>query len=370
MLALGGDPTKAIATISGQLGVSKRNAGRIVMTESAFFATEAQKDCFNELGVEEYVIVSALDRHVCETCGELDGKVFKMSEMEAGVTAPPFHPWCRCCTAPHFDDLEGVGERYARDIEAGKRYTVPRDMTYKEWKEQQDAKYGAGAVDKQRQKAYNESADRKQFERYQAVLKDLAPGSLEDFQNLKYGSPEEWKSLKNKYRIVNQYKVDSGDVSPAEILRLDDRVITEKRTQFSSKFKKSGNIAGAYLDGDMSHMFFAHSALSETSNGYRGSSSLVLLKGKRLFSYFPVRKGEGKWRNETWRDTEAKLFEHFADLYEAEPFESITMFSERGMCDSCKGVMEQFRTLHPGVKINVVSNKRVEGDVWKHRRRK
>jgi len=43
------------------------------------------------------------------------------------------------------------------------------------------------------------------------------------------------------------------------------------------------------------------------------------------------------------------------------------MLSERGMCDSCKGVMQQFKDLHPDVEINVVSNKRVEGDVWKRR---
>lgn len=41
-----------------------------------------------------------------------------------------------------------------------------------------------------------------------------------------------------------------------------------------------------------------------------------------------------------------------------------------GMCDSCHGVMEQFQELFPDVEINVVSNKRVEGAVWKFRWRK
>ena len=45
------------------------------------------------------------------------------------------------------------------------------------------------------------------------------------------------------------------------------------------------------------------------------------------------------------------------------------MLSERGMCDSCKGVMEQFKKLYPNVKINVISNKKVIGNVWEHRRR-
>ena len=34
----------------------------------------------------------------------MDGKVFKMSEYEEGVTAPSFHVICRSCTAPYFDD--------------------------------------------------------------------------------------------------------------------------------------------------------------------------------------------------------------------------------------------------------------------------
>lgn len=65
------------------------------MTESAAFANQARRDCMKELGVEQYEIVETLDSHTCETCGLLDGKHYKMSEFEVGVTAPPFHPWCR-----------------------------------------------------------------------------------------------------------------------------------------------------------------------------------------------------------------------------------------------------------------------------------
>ncbi len=70
----------------------------------------------------------------CELCGELDNKIYKMSEYATGTTAPPFHPWCRCCTAPYFADMEGVGERFARNAD-GKTYDVPREMTFGEWKE-------------------------------------------------------------------------------------------------------------------------------------------------------------------------------------------------------------------------------------------
>lgn len=57
-----------------------------------------------------------------------------MSEYQIGVTAPPFHPWCRGTTAPYFADMEGIGERWARDAN-GKAYEVPKDMTYRQWKQ-------------------------------------------------------------------------------------------------------------------------------------------------------------------------------------------------------------------------------------------
>lgn len=131
-IVLGQDPQKAIDTISHRLGVSKANAGRLVMTEEAYFASEAQNDCFKELDVEQYEIVATLDSKTSEICRMMDGKVFKMSEWKVGVTAPPFHPWCRTTTVPHFDDEFDVGERAARGADE-KTYYVPANMKYADW---------------------------------------------------------------------------------------------------------------------------------------------------------------------------------------------------------------------------------------------
>lgn len=128
----GAAPDKAIKAIAGRFKVSRSQAGRLVMTETAAFANMARKDCFTDLGVKKYVIVETLDKETCSLCGSLDGKVYPMSEYKVGVTAPPFHPWCRGTTAPYYEDMENLGDRFARDDE-GKRYTVPKDMTYKEW---------------------------------------------------------------------------------------------------------------------------------------------------------------------------------------------------------------------------------------------
>lgn len=132
-IILGQDPQKAIDEIARKLNVSKTSAGRLVMTEEAFFSSAAQKDCFNELDVEQFEIVATLDSHTSEICQEMDGKVFPMSQWEVGVTAPPFHVWCRTTTVPAFgDEFDHIGERAARG-EDGKTYHVPGDMTYKDW---------------------------------------------------------------------------------------------------------------------------------------------------------------------------------------------------------------------------------------------
>lgn len=132
-LLTGADPQMAIDSLAKKMGTSKSNAGRLVMTEQAYFSSAAQKDCFNDLDVEEYEIVATLDSHTSDICRSLDGKVFKMSDYKPGVTAPPFHVYCRSTTAPHFKENFDAGERAARGAD-GKTYYVPDDVTYSEWK--------------------------------------------------------------------------------------------------------------------------------------------------------------------------------------------------------------------------------------------
>lgn len=132
-IILGQDPQKAIDAIAKKMNTSKNAAGRLVMTEEAFFSSAAQKDCFDELDVEQFEIVATLDSHTSEICRDMDGKHFPMSQWEVGVTAPPFHVWCRSTTVPFFDDdFDAIGERAARG-EDGKTYYVPADMTYRQW---------------------------------------------------------------------------------------------------------------------------------------------------------------------------------------------------------------------------------------------
>ena len=129
---LGKAPDDAIKAISKKFNVTKSQAGRLVMTEQAYFHSVAQKEAFEDLDVEEFEVVATLDSHTSEICQEMDGKHFPMKDYQPGVTAPPFHVWCRSVTVPYFED-NFTGERAARD-EDGNTYYVPDNMTYKDWK--------------------------------------------------------------------------------------------------------------------------------------------------------------------------------------------------------------------------------------------
>lgn len=134
MVLTGSSPDKAIRNIQKAMNTSKSNASRLIMTEQAYFTTQAQHDTYKELDVYEYEVVSALDERTCPTCGSFDGKHYPESEMQIGVNSPPFHPRCRCTTCPYFDDEFTNGMRASRNDEGKTVYEVPEKMTFKEWK--------------------------------------------------------------------------------------------------------------------------------------------------------------------------------------------------------------------------------------------
>lgn len=129
--ARGEGPQRVISVIQNKMNTSRANAARLVQTEQAFFSASAQKEAFRELDVERYEIVATLDSRTSEICQSMDGKVFKLSDYESGITAPPFHPYCRSTTAPFFND--NYGERIARNKD-GTVYYIPSNITYKEWR--------------------------------------------------------------------------------------------------------------------------------------------------------------------------------------------------------------------------------------------
>lgn len=201
----GKDPQYAINAISKKFDVSKKKAGNLIMTESAFFASQSKKDCFEDLDVEQYEIVSTLDLKTSSICRDLDGKIFDMKNYEVGVTAPPFHNFCRTTTAPYFDDEEEYGTRVARDAD-GNVYTVPSNMKYNEWYDTYVK--GNSKEELKEKKLKNQSSDKKQHKRYLTELGDMVPKSFEKFQDLKYNRGEEWDRISYNYKLNTIYNLD------------------------------------------------------------------------------------------------------------------------------------------------------------------
>jgi len=127
----GDAPDTAISNISKTMDTSKKAAGRLVMTESAYFANEARARAFKELGVGAYQFLATLDMRTSEICQDMDLKIFRLVDMKIGVNWPPLHPWCRSTVVPHFEG--NIKQRWARDPKTGKGYYVDGDMPYKEW---------------------------------------------------------------------------------------------------------------------------------------------------------------------------------------------------------------------------------------------
>ena len=134
MCLTGKSPDNTIKYLSKKFNTSKAQAGNLVMTENAYFSQLAQKDCFNDLDVEKYEIVATLDNRTSAICQEQDGKVYDMKDYQPGITAPPFHNYCRSTTVPYFEDDYNIKDtRAARDAD-GKTYYVENDVKYKDWK--------------------------------------------------------------------------------------------------------------------------------------------------------------------------------------------------------------------------------------------
>ena len=153
-LITGADSASVVKTIAKKMNAAQYAASRLVSTEITRIITASDIDTFAEMDIDEVEVVGTLDLHTCDTCGDMDGNHMPRTEAKEGITAPPFHPNCRCVIVPYFGDNEEA--RATRNPETGKTETASA-MTFKEWKE----KYGSGEHkrDVKEYGAYNDKND-------------------------------------------------------------------------------------------------------------------------------------------------------------------------------------------------------------------
>ena len=124
---------KLVKYITKKYGVAKSRAENLVLTERAFFSSASEQESYKELGVEYQEFCATLDERTSDICRSMDGKVFKTSEIEIGVNAPPLHCRCRSVMVPYFEGSY-VGERAARDKD-GNHILIDANMKYYDWYE-------------------------------------------------------------------------------------------------------------------------------------------------------------------------------------------------------------------------------------------
>ena len=94
-------------------GGSVKDTERLMTTEMCRLQIAVQKESFERNGYKEYMFITSGDESVCSVCQGLHGQHFKVSEMQAGVNAPPMHPRCHCSVASYMDS-----DKYKRWIDA------------------------------------------------------------------------------------------------------------------------------------------------------------------------------------------------------------------------------------------------------------
>lgn len=202
-LVTGRSNREAAIVIQKKYATGSMEARRLVWTESCYIAAEMNAIAYEEMGIEKYRFCAVLDLKTSAICREMDTKEFLLKDRAPGKNCPPMHPWCRSCIIPVIDGEVTDGlKRRTRDTITHKVTKLPYDMTYKQWYE----KYVKGKpfVEIEEKKIKNMSADRKQWKKYRAILKDKIPDSLDKFQDMKYNELEKWKYMKLDYRRRNQ----------------------------------------------------------------------------------------------------------------------------------------------------------------------
>lgn len=187
-------------------------ARRLIRTEANYMANQAKLKSWIDNGVEYYRLVVVLDFRTSSIC-QLKSKENKRHKVSEAVVDgaegnyPPFHPWCRTIAIADFGKRTAAGNRIANDPISGKTFNLPQRATYEDWINKLRESYSDEEIFKHKEMILNRSKDNANYRRLKSVLgKDYSPTSLDDYQEMKYNSGDEWQQLKRIYQDVKGMK--------------------------------------------------------------------------------------------------------------------------------------------------------------------
>lgn len=252
--------------------LSSYHARRLVRTEASYVTGQAKMLAYKENDTKKYRFLAVLDLKTSEICRSLDSKVFLVKDAHPGVNCNPMHPHCRSATVPAMEH-DPDDTRKARD-ENGNTYTVPADMTYKEWYDKYVRNNPEALLQEKCLK--NIYADNVQYNKYKTMLGKDMPKTLEDFQRLKYNTDnKEYERLKWDYGFCNRYKARSA----AELVPYNSnpKNITEKLLGYSLNIehpsgKNKARVFKSALGYDVSNAEILEQELKNGLKTFRASA--------------------------------------------------------------------------------------------------
>lgn len=244
-----------IKNISKEFGVKKSVAGRLIMTETAAYSSQAKQKCFNDLDVEKYEIIATLDTSTSAICREMDGKIFSMKDYQVGITAPPFHPNCRTVTAPCFED--DINSMRAMRNKEGKTEYVSANMKYQEWYD----KYVMKESEKNDIMKENVNCNlyKKYGEQHYKEIHNILEKSPLDIQKVWMKYEKDFKIVDINHKGTPHNTRGTGKESGVYLNLIKDSIGSEYEMKYSTTFHELGhhidNIVGRNMTGLSTSMF-------------------------------------------------------------------------------------------------------------------
>lgn len=195
-LIQGKNPREFIPLIRKKFDVSRCNAERLLRTEIARVQTQAQAESYEANGIDEYEYIACSLKDVCPLCKEMDGKTFKLKDMEIGENAPPLHPNCHCALAPYSD--RKVYEQWLNGLANGEH-----NLRFDEWKARQSDKSKSFLISKVKEKIEKTSNDKRYADLSTEWKNEFNIEIDESIKELNYSSVS--RALKSLRNMLNQY---------------------------------------------------------------------------------------------------------------------------------------------------------------------
>jgi len=304
-LIQGKNPREFIPLIRKKFDVSRCNAERLLRTEIARVQTQAQAESYESNGIDEYEYIACGLKDVCPLCKEMDGKIFKLKDMEIGINAPPLHPNCHCATAPYSD--RKVYEQWLDGLANGEH-----SLRFDEWKERQSDKSKSFLMSKVKEKIEKTSNDKRYANLSTEWKNDFNIEIDESVKELNYSSVSRvLKSLRNmlnQYPEINKYvKRISTSEHGAMVFRPNENDIS-----LNPKFFKDPNAYRNLIKEQVERGYWIKGTTIESDIVHESAHVLEFVFLNRNINYKNTLQKENAWNN--CNEAEKIVLEAFNNL--------------------------------------------------------